>query len=118
MTSMSSRHVKRQLAALQQDHLAADKLHQAAAAPKKRRLRAREKRKKAQKAQNAKDQQRDVDAIVSENLKYYQLTSNCRANAQAAAVMAEVCSDALCVLRVQNDYTCHAFQVLGTQGAP
>lgn len=89
-TSMSTRLVKRQLAALQQDRLDPDGLHRTAAAPKKKRLRPREKRKKAQKAQKALDDERGVEAIVLQNIKYFKSTSQSKATTQAAAAMAEV----------------------------
>lgn len=87
---MSSRLVKRQLAALQQDNNFLSNLHHTAAAPKKKRLRPREKRKKAQKAQKAEEDKQGVDAIVLKNLEYFKSTSQSKATAQAAAVMAEV----------------------------
>ena len=87
---MSSRLVKKQLAALQQGRSDPGSLHRTAAAPKKKRLRPREKRKKAQKAQKAFDNQQGVDTIVGKNIKYFKSTSQSQATAQAAAVMAEV----------------------------
>ena len=87
---MSSRLVKKQLAALQQGRLDSDSLHRTAAAPKKKRLRPREKRKQAQKAQKAVNDQREVDTIVLQNIKHCKSTSQSRATAQAAAVMTEV----------------------------
>lgn len=84
---MSSRLVKKQLAALQQGRSDPGSLHRTAAAPKKKRLRPREKRKKAQKAF---DNQQGVDTIVLKNIKYFKSTSQSKATAQAAAVMAEV----------------------------
>ena len=93
---MSSRLVKRQLAALQQDRPDSDGLHRTAAAPKKKRLRPREKRKKAQKEQKALEDQREVETIVLKNIKYFKSTSQTRATAQASAVMAEVRPFILC----------------------
>ena len=87
---MSSRLVKKQLAALQQSRADPDSLHRTAAAPKKKRLRPREKRKKAQKAQKALEDQQGVDTIVLQNIKYFKSTSQSKATAQAAAAMAEV----------------------------
>lgn len=87
---MSTRLVRRQLAALQQDHSDPSSLHRTSAAPKKKRLRPREKRKKAQKAQKASDHQRGVEAIVLQNIKYFRSTSQSKATTQATAVMAEV----------------------------
>lgn len=87
---MSTRLVKRQLAALQQDLSDPDSLHRTAAAQKKKRLRPREKRKKAQTAQKALDDQRGVEAIVLQNIKYFKSTSQSKATTQATAVMAEV----------------------------
>ena len=89
-TSMSSRLVKKQLAALQQGHSDPDSLHRTAAAPKKQRLRPREKRKKAQKSQKALNDQRGVDTIVLQNIKYFKSTSQSKATAQAAAVLTKV----------------------------
>ena len=88
--SMSSRLVKKQLAALQQSRSDPGSLHHNAAAPKKKRLRPREKRKNAQKAKKVLDDQRGVDTIVLQNIKYFKSTSQSKATAQAAAVMAEV----------------------------
>lgn len=87
---MSSRLVKRQLAALQQSRSDPDSLHRTAAAPKKKRLRPRDKRKKALKAQKALDNQGGTDAILLKNIKYFKSTRQSKATAQAAAVLAEV----------------------------
>lgn len=89
--AMSSRLVKKQLAALQQGRPGSDSLHPRAAAPKKKRLRPRDKRKQAQKAQKALDNQRDIETIVLKNIKYFKSTSQTKATAQASAVMANVC---------------------------
>ncbi|KAL3138886.1 hypothetical protein ABBQ32_005711 [Trebouxia sp. C0010 RCD-2024] len=87
---MSSRLVKKQLAALQQARPDSDSLHRTAAAPKKKRLRPRDKRKKAQKEQKTLNDQREADTIVLKNIKYFKLTSQTKATAQASAVMAEI----------------------------
>ena len=87
---MSSRLVKRQLAALQQAQKASDGLHHTAAGPKKKRLRPRDKRKKAQQARKADEEQPHL--VVFKNLKYFKSTSQSKATNQAAAVMFEVCT--------------------------
>lgn len=93
---MSSRVVKRQLAALQKDQ-DSTKLHHTAAAPKKKRLRPRDKRKQVQKAQKAEAEQRGTDAVLEKNLKYFKSTDQSKATAQAAAIMAEVLSKTMAI---------------------
>ena len=85
---MSARRVRQQLAALQQQHKASESLHQTVA-PKKKRIRPRNKRKLATKAQNVNAQQGTQDHL-EQNLAYFKATLHSKATEKAAAVMTEV----------------------------
>ena len=87
---MSSRRVKQQLAALEQRQRASDSLHNTSSAPKKKRLRPRQKRKTALNTQKEINAEQQKQRIVEKNLLYYQATTHSKATAQAAAVMTEV----------------------------
>ncbi len=92
---MSSRRVKQQLAALQQRQEASERLNTTSTAPKKKRLRPREKRKNAKKTQKTVSDEKQLQQTVEKNLRYYQLTTHSKATAQAAAVMSEVCANCM-----------------------